>query len=105
MPGLAHDELQRDFGVAEMGGGTVAQLVQVEPGVGVQQDAGAVVAEAGAANVRADVGGRRPTGRDGAALGQEQRTMRAGAAVREAEEAGQQVAGDDEASVVRWTRR
>ncbi|MCP2360041.1 hypothetical protein HD597_007061 [Nonomuraea thailandensis] len=29
-----------------MGGGAVAQLVQVESGVGVQQDAGAVVAEA-----------------------------------------------------------
>jgi hypothetical protein len=56
--GLAHDELQRDFGFAEVGGGAVAQLVQVEPGVLVQQDAGAVVAQAGAASVRADVGGR-----------------------------------------------
>ncbi|UBU08349.1 hypothetical protein [Nonomuraea gerenzanensis] len=44
MPGLAHDELQRDFGLAEVGGGTVTQLVQVEPGVFLQQDAGAVVA-------------------------------------------------------------
>lgn len=35
MAGLAHDELQRDLGVAE-----VAQLVQVEARVGVEQDAG-----------------------------------------------------------------
>ncbi|GII96500.1 hypothetical protein Ssi02_67310 [Sinosporangium siamense] len=27
--GLAHDELQRDFGFAEVGGGAVVQLVQV----------------------------------------------------------------------------
>jgi hypothetical protein len=33
LPGLAHDELQRYFGFAEVGGGAVAQLVQVEPGV------------------------------------------------------------------------
>ncbi|GAA4972646.1 hypothetical protein GCM10023334_097800 [Nonomuraea thailandensis] len=46
VPGLAHDELQRHVSVAEVGGGAVAQLVQVESGVGVQQDAGAVVAEA-----------------------------------------------------------
>ncbi|WP_345574006.1 hypothetical protein [Nonomuraea rosea] len=88
MPGLAHDELQRDFGVAEVGGGAVTQLVQVEPGVLVQQDTGAVVAEAGAAGVRADVGGRGAAGRDRAAFGQEQRAVRARAAVREPEQAG-----------------
>ncbi|GAA4204210.1 hypothetical protein GCM10022252_62970 [Streptosporangium oxazolinicum] len=56
VPGLAHDELQRYFSFAEVGGGAVAQLVQIEPGVLLQQDTGAVVAEAGAAGVRADVG-------------------------------------------------
>jgi hypothetical protein len=42
VPGLAPDELQRYFGLAEVGGGAVAQLVQVESGVGVEQDAGAI---------------------------------------------------------------
>ncbi|MDQ4046218.1 MAG: hypothetical protein M3127_02465, partial [Actinomycetota bacterium] len=36
----AHDEPQRNFGFAEVGGGAVGQLVQGEPGVLVQQDAG-----------------------------------------------------------------
>jgi hypothetical protein len=39
--GLAHDELEWDFGVAKVGGGAVAQLVQVKSGVGVEPDAGA----------------------------------------------------------------
>ncbi|WP_433352919.1 hypothetical protein ACQP25_06630 [Microtetraspora malaysiensis] len=48
---LAHDQLQRHFGLAQVGGGAMAQLVQVEPGVLVEQDARAVVAEAGPAGV------------------------------------------------------
>ncbi|MDF5757332.1 hypothetical protein [Spongiactinospora sp. TRM90649] len=46
----------------------MAQLVQVEPGVRLQQDAGAVVAEAGAAGVRVDVRGGRPPGGDRAPM-------------------------------------
>ncbi|GAA1761382.1 hypothetical protein GCM10009734_82050 [Nonomuraea bangladeshensis] len=93
MPGLAHDELQRDLGLAEVGGGGVTELVQVEAGVLLQQDAGAVVAQAGAAGVWADVAGGRAAGGDGAAFGQEQRAARARAAVREPEQTGQQVGG------------
>ncbi|MEV6157785.1 hypothetical protein AB0L53_46350 [Nonomuraea sp. NPDC052129] len=85
MAGLAHDELQRHFGVAEVGGGAVAQLVQIESGVLLQQDAGAVIAEAGAAGVRTDVDGGGPASGNRASFGQEQRTVRARAAVREAE--------------------
>jgi hypothetical protein len=43
--------------------------------------------------VRADVGGRRTAGRDGAAFGQEQRAVHTHAAIREPEEPGQQVSG------------
>jgi hypothetical protein len=84
VPGLAHDELQRHLRLAEVGGGGVTQLVQVEFGVLVQLDAGAVVAEAGAAGVRADVARGGSAGRDGAAFGQERRAARAGAAVGQA---------------------
>lgn len=82
--------LQRDFSVAEVGGGAVAQLMQVETGVFVQQDAGAVVAEAGVPGVRADVGGSGTAGGHRAAFGQKQRAASAGAAVGQSE---QQVGG------------
>ena len=66
VPGLGHDELQRDFLVAEMSGGAVAELVEF-PGVGAvgdgvvaEKDAAPVVAEPGPAGVRADVAGRCP---------------------------------------------
>src|SRR6266702_4690428 len=71
--GLGHDELERDFGVAEVGRGAVPELVELQAGVVVQQNAAAVIAEAGPAGVRADVAGRWPAGRDGFAFGQEQR--------------------------------
>jgi hypothetical protein len=51
------------------------------------------MAEAGAAGVRADVGGRGAAGRDRTAFGQEQRAVRAGAAVGEPEQTRQQVGG------------
>jgi hypothetical protein len=41
------------------------ELVELQPGIVVQQDAAAIIAEAGPAGVRADVAGRWPTGRDG----------------------------------------
>jgi hypothetical protein len=43
----------------------VPELVELQPGVVVQQDAAAIIAEAGPAGVRADVAGRWPAGRDG----------------------------------------
>jgi hypothetical protein len=64
VPGLGHDELERDFGVAEVVG-AVPELVEFQAGIVVQQDAAAVIAEAGPAGVRADVAGRWPAGRDG----------------------------------------
>ena len=66
--GLGHDELERDLGVAEVGGGEVAELVEVEPGIFLEEDAGAVVAGAGPAGVRADVLGAGAAGGDGLAL-------------------------------------
>ena len=65
MPGLGHDELERAFGVAEVGRGAAPEVVELQPGVVVQQDAAAIIAEAGPAGVRADVAGRWPAGRDG----------------------------------------
>lgn len=38
--GAAFGGQERDLGLAEVAGGAVAQLVQVEPGVLLQQDAG-----------------------------------------------------------------
>jgi hypothetical protein len=58
--------LESGIGFAEVGGGKVAELVQVAAGpagsgagVLVEQDAGAVVAKPGPAGVRAQVAGRR----------------------------------------------
>jgi hypothetical protein len=45
VPGLGHDQLQRDALFAEVGGRGVAQLVQLPPGVPGEQDPGAVIAE------------------------------------------------------------
>jgi hypothetical protein len=58
VPGLGHDQLQRDTLLAEMGGRGVAQLVQLPPGVPGEQDPGAVVAEPGPSGGRAQVPGR-----------------------------------------------
>ncbi len=90
--GLGHDELERDLRFAEVGGGGVAELVEVEPGVLLEQDAGAIVAEAGAAGVRADVLGAGSAGGSWFAVGQEQWSAGAdgavGVAVGEAQQPG-----------------
>lgn len=85
--GLGHDELERDLRFAEVGGGGVAELVEVEPGVLLEQDAGAIVAEAGAAGVRADVLGAGSAG-SWFAVGQEQWSAGADGAVGEAQQPG-----------------
>ena len=41
VPGLGHDELERDFGVAEAGRGAVPELTELQAGVVAQQDAAA----------------------------------------------------------------
>ena len=41
VPGLGHDELERDFGVAEAGRGAVPELAELQAGVVAQQDAAA----------------------------------------------------------------
>lgn len=68
--------------------GGVAELVEVEPGVLLEEDAGAIVAEAGAAGVRADVLGAGPAGGSWFAVGQEQRSAGADGAVGEAQQPG-----------------
>ena len=53
VPGLGHDQLQRDLLVAEVGRGGVTELVEVQAAAGggggvlLEQDPGAVVAQAG----------------------------------------------------------
>ena len=91
--GLGHDQLQRDLVVAEVGCCGVAQLVQVPSGVLLEQDAGAVVAESGPADVGADVASRGVTRWDGRTTGQEQRSVAAARAVGEAQESWEQVGG------------
>jgi hypothetical protein len=94
VPGLGHDQLQRDLLVAEVGRGGVTKLVEVQvAGVLLEQDPGAVVAQAAPAGVRADVTGRGPAGGDGPAGGQEQRPAGARGAVGQAQQPGQQVRG------------
>jgi hypothetical protein len=95
MPGLGHDQLEGGALLPERGGGRVPELVQVpsglpvaEAGVVVEQDAGAVVAEAGPACIGTQVLGPGHPGRDGPALGEEQRA--AGAPV---DQAGQEAGG------------
>jgi hypothetical protein len=63
-------------------------LVQFPAGVGVEQDAGAVVAQAGFAGVRAQVPCGRPPRRSGLAMGDER-----GAVFAAADQAGQQMRG------------
>ena len=64
VPGLGHDQLEGDLLVAEMGGCGVPELVQVQPpaagggGVLLEQDPGAVIAQASPAGVRAGVAAR-----------------------------------------------
>jgi hypothetical protein len=77
--GLGHDEVERGLGVAEVGGGRVAELVGAESRVLLEEDADAVVAEAGPSGVRADVFGRGTSGGDGTAVRKEQRAVGAGA--------------------------
>lgn len=67
--GSCHDQLEGDFGVAELGGRGVPKLVKVQSGVVVEQEAGAFIAEAGASGVGADIGGRSATRGDGTAFG------------------------------------
>jgi hypothetical protein len=88
VPGLGHDQLQRDALLAEMGGSGVAQLVQLLPGVPGEQDPGAVIAEPGPSGGRAQVLGCGAAGGAGAAFGAEHRPGLAAA-----DEAGQQVRG------------
>jgi hypothetical protein len=74
MARLGHHRLQRDLLVAEVGCSGVTELVEVQAaGVLLEQDPGAVVAQAPPAGVRADVAGRGLAGGDGPAGGQEQR--------------------------------
>ena len=63
VPGLGHDQLQRDALLAEVSRRGVAQLVQLPPGVPGEQDPGAVVAEPGPSSRRAQVPGLRGGGR------------------------------------------
>ena len=93
VPGLGHDELERAFGVAEVGRGAVPELVEIQPGVVVQQDAAAVIAEAGPAGVRADVGGALAGGPGRVAFGQEQRSARTRSAAGQAQLAREQAGG------------
>ena len=63
VPGLGHDQLQRDLLVTEVGRCGVTELVELQAaaggggGVFLEQDPGAVVAQAAPAGVRADVTG------------------------------------------------
>jgi hypothetical protein len=41
--GLGHDELQRELLLAKVGGGRVAELVGIEPGVPLEKDSGALM--------------------------------------------------------------
>jgi hypothetical protein len=74
--------------VAEVGGGGMAELVEVPAGVSAEQDAGAVVAEAGAAGGGAQVRSGGAAGRARLALGQEHRS-----GLPAAQQAGQQAGG------------
>jgi hypothetical protein len=74
--GLGHDDVGGDVGLAEVGGRGVPELVQPEAVAVVgEQDAGAVVAEPGAAGFRTGVlrVGGGPLVRAGSVFGQEQR--------------------------------
>jgi hypothetical protein len=73
VPGLGHDQLQRDTLLAEVSRCGVAKLVQLPPGVPGEQDPGAVVAEPGLSSRRAQVLGCGAAGGAGAAPGQEHR--------------------------------
>jgi hypothetical protein len=95
--GLGHDELERDLRFAEVGGGGVAELVEVEPGVLLEEDAGAIVAEAGAAGVRADVLGAGSAGGSWFAVGQEQSYLAAPAC--------RSMTGGGKRGMVEWSPR
>src|ERR1700737_1502266 len=75
------------------GRGAVPELVELQAGVVARQDAAALTAEAGPAGVRADVAGRWPTGRDGFAFGQEQRSARTRSAAGQAQQVREQAGG------------
>jgi len=78
VPGLGHDQLERDLLVAEVGRRGVPELVQFQAAAGggggvlLEQDPCPVIAQAGPAGVRADVAGRGAACWDGPAAGQEQ---------------------------------
>src|SRR5260370_7503767 len=91
VPGLGHDDVGGEVGVAEVGGGGVTELVQSQPAaVAGEQDAGPVVAEPGTAGFGADVArvGGGAAVRPGPVLRQEQ-----GAAGAAGDQPGQQVCG------------
>jgi hypothetical protein len=93
VPGLGHDQLQRHLLLAEVGGGRVAELVQFQAAVLLEQDPRPVVTQPGAAGAGADVAGRGAPGRDGLPRGEEQRPAGAGSAVGRAQQPGQEVRG------------
>lgn len=72
--GLGHDDRAVRAFLAEVGGCGVPQLVEVQPGVGLDQGAGAVLPEAHPSGFRAEVaaGGGDAAGGAGSALGTEQ---------------------------------
>src|SRR5260370_34611311 len=91
VPGLGHDDVGGDVGLAEVGGGGVTELVQSQPVAGAgEQDAGPVVAEPGTAGFGADVAraGGGAAGRPGPVLRQGQ-----GAPGAAGDQPGQQVCG------------
>lgn len=73
VPGLGHDELERDLLLAEVRGGRVAELVGVQAEVLLHEDAHAVVVEAGPSGVGGQMcSGPGSAGRDGFAVGEEE---------------------------------
>src|ERR1700737_2158693 len=85
------------------GRGAVPELVELQAGVVARQDAAAVTAEAGPGGGGGGVagggaagrggGGRWPTGRDGFAFGQEQRSARTRSAAGQAQQVREQAGG------------
>ena len=71
----------------------MAELMEVPPGGGLEEDASAVVAQPGPPGVRADVGRPRAASGHGATAGQEEGAAGAARPVWEAQEPRQQVGG------------
>lgn len=68
VPGLEHDQLKGDALLAEVGGGGMPELVEVEAEPHAGEVAGTVVTEPGSAGVGVQVGGRRLAGAPGGSL-------------------------------------